>query len=102
VDDYASGLLNREQLARAKDRVDFQIEKCQGELNKLQPASVLPRQPLRDVWDTLAIDMKLAIIRLVVDRVRVFPGQSGATWRQWRFDTSKVEIDWKVMPPPAQ
>jgi site-specific DNA recombinase len=102
VDDYASGLLNREQLARAKDRVESQIEKCQGELNKLQPASVLPRQPLRDVWDTLGIDIKLAIIRLVVDRVRVFPGQSGAKWRQWRFDTSKVEIDWKVMPPPAQ
>jgi hypothetical protein len=68
----------------------------------LQPASVLPRQPLRNVWDTLAIDIKLAIIRLVVDRVRVFPGQSGAKWRQWRFDTSKVEIDWKVTPPPAQ
>ena len=104
VTDYATGLLTREQFSRAKTIVETDIEAHQAELGRLRPTGKLPRQPLREVWDDLSIDMKLSIIRLVVDRVRVKPGiRSGTKWRQWRFDWKKVEIDWRggVVPQAA-
>jgi site-specific DNA recombinase len=96
VDDYASSLLTREQFGRAKDQVESKIEAFQSELNKLQPVSALPKQPIREAWNALGIDTKLAIIRLVINRVKVYPGQSGAMYKRWRFDISKVAIDWRV------
>ena len=46
VDDYASGLLTREQFGRAKGRVEAKIEACQDGLNKLKPVGALPKQPI--------------------------------------------------------
>ena len=101
--DYATGLLTREQFSRAKTIVETDIEAHQAELGRLRPTGKLPQQPLREVWDDLSIDMKLSIIRLVVDRVRVKPHPDGTKWKQWRFDWKKVEIDWRggVVPQAA-
>lgn len=99
VDDYASGLLNREQLARAKARTQAQLTRHQDELTGLRSATTLPRQPLPEVWDDLGLDTQLDIIRLLVDRVLVHPGHPGSTtWRSWRFDPEKVEIVWRTSP----
>ena len=97
LDDYTDGLINREQFARAKDRTDAAIEEHQTAFSLLQPASVLPRQPLREVWSGLGLDVRLGIIRLVVDRVRVLPSHPvTGKWRFWKFDPAKVEIDWRI------
>jgi site-specific DNA recombinase len=96
VDDYATGLLSRAQLARAKLRTHVNRERHQDQLAKLQPTTALPRQPQPEAWDSLRLDAQLAIIWLVVNRVLVQPGHPGtATWRRWRFDTTKVQIVWR-------
>ncbi len=97
VDDYASGVLNREEFTRAKAQTEARLATYQDEMSRLQPSVGLPRMPLREVWPSLALDRQLAIIQLVVDHVAVHPGHPGSrTWRQWHFDPEKIEIEWRT------
>lgn len=98
VDDYASGLLNREQFARAKGRTEAELEDLKQKVSRLQQTSVrLPQEPLRDVWDSMNLEWRRSVIRLLVDRVTVLPGHPrSAKWRQWRFDPKFVSISWRV------
>ncbi len=54
VDDYASGLLTRIELAQAKATVERQIEQVQAELSRLQPQhaiGLIPAgQTMREAW----------------------------------------------------
>jgi DNA invertase Pin-like site-specific DNA recombinase len=100
VDDYASGLLSREQLARAKARTEAELDDLHQRLSRLQSQQIavrLPTEPLREVWDSMNLEWQRSIIRLLVDRVTVLPGHPrGKRWRQWQFDPQYVEIAWRA------
>jgi site-specific DNA recombinase len=113
VADYASGLLNREQLAQAKEIVEAAMERTKVRMDKLASgralASVPVGQSFREAWALADLDWRRQLIELVIDKVIVYPGHPGAhRWpddddplikrlgRQWHFDPSKVEIRWKV------
>jgi hypothetical protein len=114
VADYASGLLNRQQLARAKEIVEAAMEATQRRLDKLASgralAAVPAGQSIRQAWGSADLDWRRQLIALVVDKVILHPTRPGATlWpadddtellelagRQWRFDPTKVEIRWRV------
>src|SRR3954453_3799017 len=100
VDDYASGLLNREQLARAKGRTEAELNALRKRLSRTQSRQIamrLPDRPLRDVWDSMNIEWKRSVIQLLVRQVTVKPGHPRrARWRDWHFDPRCVEIEWRA------
>jgi site-specific DNA recombinase len=101
VTDYASGFLNREQFAVAKRVAEDSLQTAREALNRSQEQKVQGILPaastIRAAWETAGIDWKHSVIRLVVDRVVIRPGNPGGrTWRGWRFDPSSVEVKWKV------
>jgi DNA invertase Pin-like site-specific DNA recombinase len=100
VDDYASGLLDRTQLARAKARTESELDEHQDRLSslqRLQNASRLPNEPLRDAWNEMELESKREVIQLVVERVIVHPGLPGVkTWESFRLNPEQIEIVWRV------
>jgi site-specific DNA recombinase len=117
ITDYATGLLNREQLAQAKAIVEDALETTRRKMAQLDSGRALASIPLgqsiREKWnanDDLA--WRRGLIRLLVDRVILHPGYPGShVWpdedaqqrfpglksdRTWHFDPTHVEIVWKV------
>jgi hypothetical protein len=101
VTDYASGLLDRQQLALAKSVVEDALEATRRRLATIQSGRVLARIPLdgnlRQVWEAADIDFRRDLIRLMVEKVVVKPGRKQPLWRgRYRFDPSLIEIVWKA------
>jgi DNA invertase Pin-like site-specific DNA recombinase len=107
VKDYASGLLNREQLAEAKSIVEEALEETRAKLDRLTSGRTLTAIPagqtIREAWDVADTYWRRNLIGLVVERVILHPGHPGKrrwkhepTGREWRFDPSSVDIVWKV------
>ncbi|HEX8135799.1 MAG TPA: recombinase family protein [Actinomycetes bacterium] len=118
VADYASGLLNREQLAHAKSVVEEAMEQTKAKLDRLASTRAMAAIPvdtsLREVWKTADVHWRRQLIGLVVDKVILYPSRPGGRrwpnpqgdeWeaelaeridQQWRFDPAAVEIRWKV------
>jgi site-specific DNA recombinase len=117
IADYATGLLNREQLAQAKSIVESALEATRRKMARLESGRALASIPLgasiRETWnanDDLA--WRRSLINLLVDRVILHPGYPGShEWpdedaqqrfpglssdRTWHFDPARVEIVWKV------
>jgi hypothetical protein len=52
---------------------------------------------LREEWDGMGLDMRYAVITLLVEKVICLPGHPGGhTWRGWRFDPAYVRVVWRV------
>lgn len=101
VADYASGLLNREQFARAKDIAEGRVEEARNALSKYQSRHVGIRLPepgkMREFWQTAGLDWQHQVIELLVEKITVLPGHPGAhQWRGWRFDPKYVRVVWRV------
>jgi site-specific DNA recombinase len=117
IADYATGLLNREQLAQAKSIVEDALEATRRKMARLESGRALASIPLgqsiRETWkanDDLA--WRRSLINLLVERVILHPGYPGShVWpdedaqerfpglssdRTWHFDPARVEIVWKV------
>jgi len=115
IADYASGLLNREQLAQAKGIVERALEETRQRLAQLESGRVFAAMPLdatiRQTWSNNGFDWRRKFLSLLIERVILHPGRPGVRpwpqedsdlWeraqpeRQWNFDPSKVEIVWKA------
>jgi DNA invertase Pin-like site-specific DNA recombinase len=115
VADYASGLLNREQLAQAKTIVEDAMEDLRRRMDKLSSGRTLAALPvgrtIREAWAVADLEWRRTLVGLVVERVVIHPGKPGPRrWpadddqellertagRQWCFDPGKVEIIWRV------
>lgn len=101
VQDYASGLLNRQQLAQAKYVVESEIERVQAELAAVQPRQVFSvleaGRAIRDAWQEEGLEWRRNLISLLVEKIVVHPGYPGRSrWRGFVFDPEKIEIVWKV------
>lgn len=104
VDDYASGLLTRAQLARAKATAEATLKVTEGRLSALQRQhaviDVPAGQTLREAWDkSESTDWKRNLLSLVVKRIDVRPGLSKPVYelpdgRKCRFDPSLITITW--------
>jgi site-specific DNA recombinase len=112
IADYATGLLNREQLAHAKTIVEAAMDATQRRLDKLQSgralASVPAGQSIRQAWQANGPDWRRSLVGLLVEKVILRPSQGGShRWPEdeelagrlgqtWTFDPANVEIRWKV------
>ena len=107
IADYASGLLNRKQLAQAKTIVEEAIEVTKAKIDRLQNRRVLTAVPagksIREAWASGDLEWRRSLISLVVEKVMIHPGRAGkhrwkdkATGKVWQFNADLVEIVWKV------
>jgi site-specific DNA recombinase len=106
VDDYASGLLNREQLAQAKEIVEEAMEDTRRKMEKIKSgmvfASLAPGESIRDAWAKHDLYWRRSLIAMLIEKIILHKSKSrAAIWqpkgsdRSWRFDPSKVEIVWR-------
>ena len=101
VEDYASGLLNRQQLAQAKNAVEAEIDKVHADLAAVQPRQVFSvfetGEAVRDAWEREGIEWRRNLISLLIEKIVVQPGYPGRSrWRGFVFDPSKVSVVWRV------
>jgi site-specific DNA recombinase len=106
ITDYATGLLNREQLALAKTAAEEALDSAKRKLAKMEHNHVLASIPagtsVREAWDGADTDWRRALIALVVERVTILPGRPGEhTWRapdgkRYYFQPEHVRIVWRV------
>lgn len=105
VDDYASGLLDRAELARAKSKAIAELSHINGELGlpedrKRRTEVLTAGEPLRRAWETNeSIGWRRALIGRSIERIEIFPGigkpfvnVDGITMR---FDKDRVKILWR-------
>jgi site-specific DNA recombinase len=106
IEDYASGLLNRDQLAHAKFIVEAAMEDTTRKMERLQAGSIFESLPpgasIRQAWEVHDIHWRRSLINMLIQKVIVRPGRSGRrTWKDpnseesWRFDHSLIEIVWR-------
>ena len=101
VGDYATGFLNREQYGKARAVAETALDQTRDELTKLQDVAALARVPagvtIEEAWKSAALGWRRTMVRLVVEKVTIHPGQSGARmWHGYRFNPDLIEIEWKV------
>jgi site-specific DNA recombinase len=106
IEDYASGLLNRDQLAHAKAIVENAMEETARQMEKLQAGSVFASLPpgtsIREAWEEHDDHWRRSLINMLIEKVVVHPGRSGRkTWTDpnsgdsWRFDHDLITIVWR-------
>jgi len=106
VEDYASGLLNREQLAQAKAVVEEALERTRSRLAKLESGRTLASIPIdktiREAWADGSLAWRRSLISLLVEKVVVLPSWPGGhRWqspdgRSWAFRPEDIRIVWRV------
>jgi site-specific DNA recombinase len=109
VEDYASGLLNREQLGQAKAVVEEALEATKATLARAESGRTLTAIPIdktiREAWETADLIWRRSLISLLVDKIVIQPSwPGGRKWespdesddRSWAFDPTAVQIVWRV------
>lgn len=101
VDDYASGLLNRQQFAAAKSVAENALEETRQELARVQAQltglSLPPGQTLEQAWEVRGIQWRNSFVKLLIEKVVVNPGHPGShLYKTWRFNPDDIQVVWKV------
>lgn len=91
-DDYA---IMRETIMEEIHRVEAEL----GKLHTAKARNLIPTdQPVRAAWETATLEWRRDILKLVIDRIIVYPGAApgSGTWNGFRFRPELIEIRWKV------
>jgi site-specific DNA recombinase len=104
VDDYANGLLDRAQFARAKLGAEAALQAAQARLqDSLSKSCSLPinvGERLADAWERNNLDWRRQLLGLVIERVIVHPSdahmKNSERYHGFRFRPADVEIRWRV------
>ena len=106
IDDYASGLLSRDELSRAKKKAQAELARIQTMIDllngsrKRQADQLVGKESFRKAWEVHEnINWRRQLIGMAVERIDVFPGLrkpyvnvDGVTMR---FDKDRVNITWR-------
>jgi site-specific DNA recombinase len=105
VDDYASGLLDRVELVRAKSKATAELSRINGQVALLEERKrrtevLTVGESVRQAWEANEnVEWRGALIGRSIERIEVFPGISkplvnvdGITMR---FDKGRVKITWR-------
>jgi site-specific DNA recombinase len=108
--------LDPERYAAIRAEIEDAMEMARRRMARLEQgrvlASIPPGMTLRQAWDVADLNWRRTILSLVVDKVVLYPGYPGRRlWPAadsplldrakglggpWCFDTSKVDIHWKL------
>ncbi len=104
IDDYASGLLGRAELARAKARAKAELSRISKDIDvlrtcRLQAGPLMARESLLQFWDANDVGWRGALVGMLVERIDVVPSTSKPFVRvdgvTMRFDKERVKITWR-------
>lgn len=107
VEDYATGLLSRQQLQRAKAAAERELGSLEAQieaLNRQRTATgLIPvGEPVRQAWERSESDnWRRTLLGMVIERVIVMPGITKPFFelrdgRRVRFDPSLIKIAWRA------
>lgn len=102
VDDYATGLLDRSQFARAKATAQQSLKAIEADIDRMQREALSLDIPvgktLRTAWDEADDDWRRQLLGLVIKKVTVNPGLTKPFYMvngvKMRFDASLIDIEW--------
>lgn len=100
VDDYASGLLDRSQFARAKVKAENELSTISDQINAQNGlnVSLQPNQTVKDAWLANGDEWKRSLISLLIKSITVNVGKTKPYYDidgvRARFDPALIEISW--------
>lgn len=111
VDDYATGLLDRAELSRAREKAQAELSRINSEIDLLRSrerhaGQLEVKESLRRLWKANeSVRWREGLIGTIVERIDVFPGVGkpfvnvdGVTMR---FDKNRVKIAWRKVDSDA-
>ncbi len=102
---HTRGTFDEPTYLEIKAEIEDRLEAIQRKLDRFQSlrtlTSLRPDETLAQAWDAGDLDWRRSLVEAVIRQVRILPGKSGRRlWvtdrGTWYFDTSKVEITWRV------
>lgn len=102
ADDYADGIITREQLRRITQKLSRQIEEARAEARRLQPIDLtaldgLMGEQAREKWPALTVLQKRRALEALKFRVRIHPSSR----RGPGFDHTTIDVGWHGRELPA-
>ncbi|MFF9861134.1 recombinase family protein [Streptomyces tendae] len=104
ADDYADGIITRDQLRRITQKLARRIEEARAEAARLQPIDLtaldgLMGEQAREKWPQLTVQQQRRALEALQFRARVHPSAR----RGPGFDHTAVEVGWhgRELPPVA-
>ena len=106
VDDYASGLLTRLELARAKQTAEAELARIEQEIRRLSTSETVTAlvpagQTIRQAWEASeSMEWKRSLLRLVISKIIVNPGRAKPFYvvngKRMRFSPDLVDVVWRA------
>lgn len=95
AEDFADGIINREQLRRITQKLGAQIAEAQAEAKRLQPIDLTALDGLigpqaREKWPKLTVQQKRRALEALKFRVRIHPSSR----RGPGFDHTTIDVGW--------
>ncbi|MFC9637127.1 recombinase family protein [Streptomyces mirabilis] len=95
AEDYADGILSREQLRRITQKLGRQIAEAQAEVKRLQPIDLTALDGLigpqaREKWPKLTVQQRRRALEALKFRVRIHPSSR----RGPGFDHTTIDVGW--------
>jgi site-specific DNA recombinase len=92
-DKLAEELIRPETAKRKRAEIERRMEAARAKLAQLGDSRVAAQVPrnLRDVWPSLSLDRRRAILAAVIERIEVHPQGSGQ-----RFDPDAIKVTWRT------
>jgi hypothetical protein len=101
TDDYATGLLDRSQFARAKGTAEAALGDARDRLSKEMNTRTVMNLPmdqgLRSAWQTADLEWRRNLIALMIERVVVNTQTRRPFYKDLgRFDPDAIVIEWRL------
>ena len=96
ADQYADDLIDGNQLRRITERLRPRLEKVETQIAQSSThvgLADLATPNIREHWDTIPLDRRRAVIKLLFEDVRILPRKPGQSTHA--FDASRVAVKWK-------
>jgi site-specific DNA recombinase len=92
-DKLVEELIRPETAKRKRAEIERRMEAARAKLAQLGDSRVAAQVPrnLRDVWPSLSLDRRRAILAAVIERIEVHPQGSGQ-----RFDPDAIKVTWRA------
>jgi len=99
LEDRATGLLNRSDYAKAKERAESHLTDIRTRMaaETTSQSISLPNSLTREQWDVLPLQTKRQVLEVLVERITILPstGERGR-YKQWAFNPALVQVTWRA------
>jgi site-specific DNA recombinase len=94
LEDYlADGLLTADAHKRQRGRIEERMDAARSKLAATQSSRAVAQVPrnLREVWPSLSLDRRRAILGAIIERIEIHPQGTGHS-----FDPDAIKVTWRA------